>query len=134
MANARTSTKGKGGRNTARNVEREVTIPGAPFQVQNGEIHGTPSDPNKTRNGAYAASSVIERGTVHKLAPVETDDGKHVCACGCGQQPSQRSSVFMPGHDSKVRAMGKAVLEGRATKGSLNPVARKYLEEGGMLG
>lgn len=117
-------------------TEREVTVGaiGVPFVEKGGKVQGTPSNTEgKNRRGVYAASSVIERGTVNKLRATALEADKHECACGCGQSPSQADSVFMPGHDSKVRSMGKAVLEGRIKKAELPAVARQYLEEGGFI-
>lgn len=128
------AAKKKGPGRPKKIVEREVPV-GVSFVADGGgHIHGTPSNLNRSRGGAYAASSVIERGTVHKIADqVQVEDGHRLCACGCGQQPSQPSSVFMPGHDSKVRSMGKAVKEGTVKLSSLPKIAQDYLREGGML-
>lgn len=122
-------------RSRKRTADREVPLSGnRSFVADRGGVHGTPSDPDrKGRAGAYAASSVIERGTADKLRADIAEKAEHLCVCGCGQQPSQADSLFMPGHDSKVRSMGKAVNEGRLAKGKLPPVARKYLEAGGMI-
>lgn len=101
------------------------------FVADKAGVHGTPSDTDrKSDRGAYAASSVIERGTAAKL---RDEVEAHFCVCGCGQTPSNSDSLFMPGHDSKVRAMGKAVLEGKIKKTELPKPALTYLLEGGML-
>jgi hypothetical protein len=87
-------------------------------------------------NKSYAASSTIERGTAARLAPSLTGnvgEKREPCACGCGGIPSSPTAIFMPGHDSRVRALGKQILDGKAKKGDLTPAARKYLDEGGFF-
>lgn len=124
-------------RRTTRKTEKDVTaqVLGTSFVVDGGHARGTPSNTErKGVRGAYAASSVIERGTATKMKAEFEEEAEHLCICGCGQQPSQPDSLFMPGHDSKVRAMGKAVLEGHLDKKQVPAPALKYLEEGGMLG
>lgn len=111
----------------------DVEIPrGQAFIADKGRVHGTPSDTDRTGpRGTYAASSVIKRGTAAKLAADQGEE--HTCLCGCGQQPSQVDSLFMPGHDSKVRAMGKAIGEGRLDISRVYKPAVQYLREGGMI-
>lgn len=91
---------------------------------------------NEAPNRSYAASSVIQRGTVDTVRGkygAEAGEKRNPCLCGCGQIPSSDRSLFMPGHDSKVRHMGKAVLEGRMKETEIPKPARDYLHEGGML-
>lgn len=78
--------------------------------------------------GFYAASSVIKRGTANKLL---ADRKGNECACGCENET--QGGLFLPGHDSKARAQGKAVKEGRMKASDLAPVTKQYLEQGGML-
>lgn len=120
-----------------RRQDKQVPIGtiGVPFVEEGGEVHGTPSDTNRTnRRGAYAASSVIKRGTANVLkADMGEEEDDHKCVCGCGQTPSQSDSLFMPGHDSKVRAMGKAIKEGRLDPKKVPNIAIEYLTKGGMI-
>jgi hypothetical protein len=118
-----------------RSTEKQVAISGQPFVADGNVVHGTPSDTERAskRRGAYAASSVIHRGTANEMKVQMSDEVEHVCLCGCGQTPSQADSLFMPGHDSKVRAMGKAILEGRLDKAKVYRPALEYLQNGGML-
>jgi hypothetical protein len=127
MANGRNTTSGKGGKNR---TDRPVST--VPFVEEGGKVHGTEGSATRGR-AAYAASSVIERGTALKVVAEQGLDEKHECACGCGQQPSQLTSLFMPGHDSKVRSMGKAVNEGSIKLSSLPKIAQQYLIDGGMV-
>jgi hypothetical protein len=113
-------------------TDKEVAIGSGIVSDKTG-VHGTPSNTEKSRTGAYAASSVIHRGTADTMRADVGEGEKHLCVCGCGQTPSLPSSLFMPGHDSKVRAMGKAVLEGKVKETALPKIARNYLHEGGML-
>jgi hypothetical protein len=77
---------------------------------------------------AYAASSTIAAGTADKVA---SERKGSICLCGCGAET--RGGAFLPGHDSKARAQGKAVVEGRMKKSELKPETRNYLEEGGFF-
>jgi hypothetical protein len=91
---------------------------------------------NEVANRSYAASSVIKRGTVDTIRSkygAEPGEKREPCLCGCGQFPSSDRSVFMPGHDSRVRHLGKQVLEGNMKESQLSKPARDYLHEGGML-
>lgn len=133
MANDSTTTATRKRTTRKRSTEREVEVAGRGFVADKSGVHGTPSKQDREGRVAYAASSVIERGTADKLRSKAIESEEHECACGCGQQPSQADSLFMPGHDSKVRAMGKAVKEGRLNKTALPKIAREYLEAGGML-
>jgi hypothetical protein len=106
----------------------------ARLEVKDGEVvgrHDAPTDSNR----AYGASSVIERGTAMsmKLGDPELSKGRTPCICGCGFYPSRPESVFMPGHDSKVRAMGLSIERGDLTRDRIPESALKYLVEGGML-
>lgn len=85
--------------------------------------------PVRGKGLAYAASDTIARGTAARVA---SDMGreKSICLCGCGLETS--GGAFKPGHDSKARAQGKAVLDGRIKKSDLKPETRKYLDEGGF--
>lgn len=116
-------------------TDKEVPIVGTSFVADKTGIHGTPSKTDrKGPRGAYAASSVIERGTANKLrAAMGDQEEREPCLCGCGQTPSQADSLFMPGHDSKVRSIGKALLENKIDRKDVYPPALKYLDEGGML-
>lgn len=131
MATDETKTPSR--RSRRKQGDREVQIAGRGFVADKGGVHGTQSDTERAGRDAYAASSVIRRGTADSLRAKAIESDEHECACGCGQQPSQADSLFMPGHDSKVRAMGKAVKEGRLKATQLPKIAREYLEAGGML-
>jgi hypothetical protein len=116
--------------------ERQIVVGsvGVPFVEEGGTVHGTPSDTNRaSKRGAYAASSVIKRGTANVLRADLDEETEHVCVCGCGQTPSNADSLFMPGHDSKVRSMGKAINEGRLDKKKVPDIALNYLVKGGMI-
>jgi hypothetical protein len=86
-----------------------------------------------TDNPSYAASSVIERGTADGLRAKYTGENREPCLCGCGLTPSSSRSLFMPGHDSRVRHLGKQVLEGQIKQSDLTAPQREYLKSGGML-
>lgn len=120
---------------TDREVGNSTMFYGQPFVEKNGKVVGTPSGAPDHRRPGYAASSVIHRGTANELrAKILADQkGDHSCLCGCGQVPSNPESLFMPGHDSKVRSMGKAVKLGQIKETELTPGQRDYLEAGGML-
>lgn len=87
-------------------------------------------------NRSYAPSSAIERGTAGKLSADLVGGGegakREPCICGCGLTPSSPTALFMPGHDSRVRSLGKQILDGQAKKSDLTPGAKKYLDEGGF--
>lgn len=107
---------------------------GQPYVEHRGKVAGTPTGQEGARRKGYAASNVIHRGAANQLrAQLLGDQKKHLCLCGCELEPSNPDSLFMPGHDSKVRAMGKAVLEGRLDKSKLSEEQMLYLHEGGML-
>lgn len=103
----------------------------------NGNGAGAPiGDEGKVKtNTSWAGSSVIERGTAQKLAPtLITKDKREPCLCGCGQTPKSGTAIFMPGHDSRVRHLGKQILAGSLKESDLSAPQRKYLREGGMIG
>lgn len=113
----------------------EINVPGTSFISDKTGVHGTPSKTDrKGARGAYAASSVIQRGTANKIRSDMGNDAERApCICGCGQTPSQADSLFMPGHDSKVRSMGKALLEKKVSRKDLPKPVLEYLDAGGML-
>ncbi len=123
-------------RKRRKHTDKEVPVngTGAAFVADKSGVHGTPSNTErKGARGAYAASSVIERGTANRMrATMGDQDEREPCLCGCGVTPSQVDSLFMPGHDSKVRSIGKALLEGRIKRADVYGPALKYLDEGGM--
>jgi hypothetical protein len=89
---------------------------------------------NEAPDRGYAASSVIARGTVDQFRGAAKKGEERVpCLCGCGRIPASERSVFMPGHDSKVRHAGKQYLEGKIKASEIPAPARQYLREGGML-
>jgi hypothetical protein len=104
--------------------------------VGNGNLAPIGDEGHAVGNRSYAASSTIERGTAAKLAPEligKSGAERAPCACGCGNTPTSSTAVFLPGHDSRLRAMGKQILEGTAKKSDLSPEGRKYLDEGGFF-
>lgn len=110
-------------------ADREVPLNanplGASFVADGDKVRGTVNRHSRRRpNGA---SSAIHRGAVNAVRAKMTDDQPHECICGCGLEPSNPDSIFMPGHDSKVRSMGLAVVEGRLNKNQLPEMALDYL-------
>ena len=116
-------------------ANEQPIITSARLSVDNdGEVKGRYDAPDHT-NRPYGASSVIERGTAAtmKFGDSDLSKGRTPCICGCGQFPSRPESLFMPGHDSKVRAMGLAIERGDIDRKRIPDSALKYLVEGGML-
>jgi hypothetical protein len=101
---------------------------------KDGEVKGKYDDPD-AKERPYGASSVIERGTAAamKFGDADLSKGRTACICGCGKFPNRPESLFMPGHDSKVRAMGVAIERGDIDRKKIPEPALKYLVEGGML-
>lgn len=105
-------------------------------RAKRGAKGGTAVGDPPAQNKSYAASSTIERGTALQLIGEiagKPGEKREPCICGCGQTPSSATALFMPGHDSRVRHMGKKVLDGDLKKSEIPAPALKYLNEGGFF-
>lgn len=93
------------------------------------------------RRRPYGASDVIRRGSAARvkmqLAEGEDDEEatpeKSRCLCGCGKFPRGAGSAFLPGHDSKARAIGVQYMLGNIGREQIRDETWMYLTEGGMI-
>lgn len=85
------------------------------------DINGDPIQPPAQR-----VLTIEEKPT--KATPISAFTDIRPCLCGCGQEVRSKNpnTLFVPGHDSKLKSLLKKIIKGEAVPSAIPTLAAKH--------